>query len=308
MKTIHTYKTLWMPSILSICLLTTILLTACGPDARLDIAGMFHGSSPTIDKRIKESMAYNKKNGYATLQATAEEYHVYVCTDTHITHTQNRWREFIDAYQSDPICPVAIHLGDIIDATNEFDGIFQQTIRPAMQHQHKNDTLMAVVGNHDIYFKQWSKFVATFKTSTYYFVVVTPSGQQDLYVIYDSAEGTVGKQQLQWLTETLEWADTQQFRHIVVCTHTHFFKRDNSQTPCSNYSLEETYALLNLFSSHGVKMIWTGHDHYREITNMSSMTSIVLESMKDDDKHPAYMLVNMGEEISYQVIRMEAER
>lgn len=307
MKTNNTYKPTMMRYSIILAILTIVLI-ACGPDARLDMAGMFCGSSPIIDKRVEESMRYNEQHGYHTLQAPAEQYHVYVCTDTHIAETYHRWGEFIDTYHNDPLCPVAIHLGDIIDARNDFDGILKETIRQTTQQQTKKDTLMAVVGNHDIYFKQWSKFIATFKTSTYYFVVSTPSGKQDLYLVYDSAEGTLGTKQLKWLTEKLEWADKQDFRHIVVCTHTHFFKRDNSQTPCSNYSLEETYLLLNLFASHGVKMIWTGHDHYREITTMGSMTSIVLDSMKDEDKHPAYMLAKMGDEISYQIVQMSAKQ
>ena len=164
------------------------------------------------------------------------------------------------------------------------------------------DTLMAVCGNHDIYFKQWQHFIQTFKTSSYYFVVKTLSGQQDLFIVYDSADGTVGKKQLNWLRETLEWADKQGFRHIVACSHTHFFKRDGSQGHSSNYPQEETYALLNLLDTYGVDMLWTGHDHSREITQVKDLISIVVDSMKDEDKAPHYMLVKMGEKIDYEFV------
>ena len=161
---------------------------------------------------------------------------------------------------------------------------------------------MAVTGNHDIYFKQWPEYIKYFKTCYYYFVVETPSGKKDLFVVYDSADGTVGSKQLQWLRETLEWADKQDFRHIVACTHTHFFKRDGSQGHTSNYTQEETYALLNLFEKHGVDMVWSGHDHSREITQVKDMTCVVVDSMKDEDKKPFYMLVTMGEKIGYEFI------
>ena len=273
---------------------------SCGPDTRLDMVGMFAGSSPTIDKRFEQSMQYNQQAGYATIHALSDNYRVYVCTDTHIHKTRTRWEYFVATYHADSLCPVAVHLGDIIDATTDFayvEDVLKSTFLPT-----KSDTLMAVCGNHDIYFKQWEKFIKAFKTSSYYFVVTTPTGKKDLFVVFDSADGTVGSKQLDWLRETLTWAEKQDFRHIVACTHTHFFKRDNSQGHTSNYTLEETYALLNLFTQHGVEMIWFGHDHSREITQVKGMTCIVVDSMKDEDKEPYYMLVTMGEKMDYEFV------
>ena len=280
------------------------ILTSCGPDARLDLAGMFCGTSPKIDERFAESQVYNDSIGFATLQAPSEDYRVYVCTDTHIDTTQVRWTKFIESYRADTLCPVAIHLGDIIDAQNHYDGMYSAYQAVPKIIPDKYDTLMVVAGNHDIYFEQWSQFIKYFKTCTYYFIVRTPSGKQDLFICYDSADGTLGTEQLKWLKDKLEWAHTQGFRHIIGCTHTHLFKRDGSQGHTSNYTMEETYALLNLFSSHGVDMIWSGHDHTREITRVSGMTCIVVDSMKDQDKRPYYMLVTMGDAISYEFIPM----
>lgn len=285
------------------CALLTMTFTACGSDARLDMVGMFAGTSPTIDERFEESKKYNDSHPFVTLQAPADEYHVYVCTDTHVTKTQNNWTYFIDTYRQDALCPVAVHLGDIIDAQNYFDDMY--SAYEAVPHNPlKRDTLMAVAGNHDIYFKQWSEYIKYFKTCYYYFIVQTPSGHKDLFVVYDSADGTVGSKQLKWLKETLEWADKQLFRHIVACTHTHLFKRDSSQGHTSNYTLEETYALLNLLTKHGVEMVWSGHDHSREVTVVRDMTCIVLDSMKDENEHPYYMLVAMGDKIDYTFVHL----
>ena len=275
-----------------------VIFAAC---ERLDMVGMFAGSSPTIDERWEESMAYNQEAGFDTLYAVAEDYHLYVCTDTHITKKRNRWEHFIASYRADKLCPVAVHLGDIIDARTDVAYV-EEALAPQMEGTNKHDTLMAVCGNHDIYFQLWEKFLRVFKTSTYYFVVQTPAGKQDLFIVYDSADGTVGSKQLQWLENTLKWADTQNFRHVVACTHTHFFKRDGSQGHTSNYTIEETYALLNLFTQHNVKMVWSGHDHSREITQVKGMTCIVVDSMTEHDEHPYYMLVTMGDKIDYEFI------
>lgn len=275
-----------------------VIFAAC---ERLDMVGMFAGSSPTIDERWEESMAYNQEAGFDTLYAVAEDYHLYVCTDTHITKKRNRWEHFIASYRADKLCPVAVHLGDIIDARTDVAYV-EEALAPQMEGTNKHDTLMAVCGNHDIYFQLWEKFLRVFKTSAYYFVVQTPLGKQDLFIVYDSADGTVGSKQLQWLENTLKWADTQNFRHVVACTHTHFFKRDGSQGHTSNYTIEETYALLNLFTQHNVKMVWSGHDHSREITQVKGMTCIVVDSMTEHDEHPYYMLVTMGDKIDYEFI------
>ena len=275
-----------------------VIFAAC---ERLDMVGMFAGSSPTIDERWEESMAYNQEAGFDTLYAVAEDYHLYVCTDTHITKKRNRWEHFIASYRADKLCPVAVHLGDIIDARTDVAYV-EEALAPQMEGTNKHDTLMAVCGNHDIYFQLWEKFLRVFKTSTYYFVVQTPLGKQDLFIVYDSADGTVGSKQLQWLENTLKWADTQNFRHVVACTHTHFFKRDGSQGHTSNYTIEETYALLNLFTQHNVKMVWSGHDHSREITQVKGMTCILVDSMTEHDEHPYYMLVTMGDKIDYEFI------
>lgn len=85
-------------------------------------------------------------------------------------------------------------------------------------------------------------------------------------------------------------------------THTHFFMRDGSQGVATNFSIEETYALLNLFQAHGVDMVWSGHDHSREVTQYKDMTCIIVDSMKEEDKSPYYMRASMGEEITYEFV------
>ena len=163
----------------SLLLVLGSFFTACGPDASLDMVGMFAGTSPTIDERFEQSKEYNDKYGYATLQALSDDYHVYVCTDTHITKTRTRWEHFIRTYRMDMLCPVAVHLGDIIDARTDYEFVNEALERHPLSAilPIKPDTLMAVCGNHDIYFKQWNKFINTFKTCNYYFIVKTPTGK-----------------------------------------------------------------------------------------------------------------------------------
>ena len=49
-------------------------------------------------------------------------------------------------------------------------------------------------------------------------------------------------------------------------------------------------------------MVWSGHDHAREITEVKGMTTIVVDSMKDEDNKPFYMLVTLGKWINYKFV------
>lgn len=283
------------------CFMMLASFVACGPDARLDLIGNISGTSPRIDERWADSEKYNASHPFVTLHATEESYHVYVCTDTHITTDVSRWGNFVSAYRQDIKCPVAVHLGDIVDAQNHFDEV-HRAFAQMPKNPLKQDTMMVVAGNHDICFSQWPAFLETFKTSTYYFIVETPQGQRDLYIMFDSADGTVGGKQLKWLQEILVWAQNENFRHIIACTHTHFFMRDGSQGVTTNFSIEETYMLLNLFQSHGVDMVWTGHDHSREVTQYKDMTCIIVDSMTEEDRKPCYMVAYIADKITYDFV------
>ena len=255
----------------SLFLVLCSIFTACGPDARLDLVGNIIGSAPRTDVRFADSEKYNAEHPFVTIKAPVENYRVYVCTDTHITTDFYNWQNFIRAYRADLLCPVALHLGDIVDASNHYPDVLN-SFNEVPSNPLKPDTIMLVAGNHDICFKQWDEYLENFKTSVYYFIVETPLGQKDLFIMYDSADGTLGKKQLQWMRNTLEWASKQNFRHIVAGSHTHFFMRDNSQGIATNYPIEETYTLLRLFQSHGVDMLLTGHSHSREVTLFASQT------------------------------------
>ena len=251
-----------------------LLLCACNPDTwNLDVVGMVSGSSAGIDQRIDDSFRYNDEHGYPVIYATGESYNVFVATDTHVDRSRTNWKQFISDYHADPDCPLAIHLGDLINAQNHWD-YMAEPLSDLPANPLKKDTLLAVAGNHDLYFNQWKEYVQRFKTSTYYAIVRTPAGKQDLYIFIDTGEGFLGKRQTEWLKSTLTWANSQGFRHITVCTHTHLFKRDSSQGHTSNMPLEETYALLHLLKQNNVAMFWCAHDHSREVTNLGNGTAL----------------------------------
>ena len=144
----------------------------------------------------------------------------------------------------------------------------------------------------------------------------------DRFICLDSAEGTIGTAQLQWLRELLTGdagvspagasllttnhlplTTNQPFRHTIVFTHTHFFRRDHSQQHTSNYAIEETYELTSLLEQGGVDMYWCGHDHSREITDYAGFTSIVVDAIEDHYPPAFYMVATLSDQINYHFIQ-----
>ena len=286
--------------ILNILLLFAV--TACNPN--YDMPGMFNGSSERADKRLAESLEYNKQAGEINL-TVSEDYTVYVCTDTHVDSTTYNWRTFVKAYKADNNCPFAIHLGDLINAKGNFPRFFQAaTVSPAGYLAGK-DTIFYTLGNHDLYFNQWPEYKHYVGTSTYWFDTRTSGNKLlDLFICLDSGEGTLGVDGLEWLRTILEDKADKGYRHIIIFTHTHMFKQDDSQGHTSNYSMEETYEIANILTQYGVTEYWSGHDHAREKTSYGGVKYIVVDALEDPVPDAFYMKVRMAAEIQHEFIKV----
>lgn len=276
----------FIPYIFALCVLT---MAACNPN--YDMPGMFNGSSPKVAVRFAESMAYNDSVDVRHVVVPAADYRVYVCTDSHIDSTHYNIDSFAAAVAADTLCPFALHLGDLINAQGHMP-----YARAALQ----GIPFFITPGNHDLYFNQWQEFRSFFGSSVYWFDTRLSDGTLlDRFICLDSAEGTLGTEQMRWLREVLS---TDGYRHTVVFTHTHLFKQDNSQGHTSNYAIEETYELTSLLRQGGVDMYWCGHDHSREITHYAGFTSIIVDAIEDHYTPAFYMVADMTDEITYRFV------
>ena len=283
----------------ALCLL---LFSACN-NPNYDMPGMFNGTSPEVATRFAESMAYNAAAGETHLTVPAD-YRIYVCTDSHIDSTHRNLEQFVLAYKSDPLCPLALHLGDLVNAQGNFPHACRtlQT-EPVCAHR---DTLFITPGNHDIYFNQWTDYRNIFHTSSYWFDTQdnTTGNPLDLFICLDSAEGTLGTAQMKWLRSLLEEKAKTGYRHIIVFSHTHMFKQDASQGHTSNYAIEETAEITALFTKAPVVMYLCGAVSHREITRFGNTAYIIVDTCRDPEEKPYYMQVDMGSEIHYRFIAM----
>ena len=320
-------------------LLLLLLLPSCNPN--YDLAGFLNGTSPKVSTRFEQSIAYNDSVGVPAVVVPSADYHVYVCTDSHIDSIPTNLTTFVQAAAADTLCPFALHLGDLVNAQGHIPyaiSLLQDPPLPLLQREGESlapivegnlsplplcrgsrrgshPYLAIALGNHDIYFNQWDEWRSYFGTSVYWFYTMLPDSTiLDRFICLDSAEGTLGTAQLQWLRElltengsqpsTLNAQPSSSFRHTIVFTHTHLFKRDNSQGHTSNYAIEEIYELTSLLEQGGIDMYWCGHDHSREITDYAGFTSIVVDAIEDHYPPAFYMVATLSDQINYRFIQL----
>lgn len=291
----------------SICIIASVLLFAACADenSTLDMKGMFSPNGETIDARFEQSLAYNATRGEIHMDMQADDYTIYVCTDSHITRKTHRNLDyFVAQYRAAAAPKLALHLGDVIDAQKNFpcaDSILHfagQTIA---------DTLFVTPGNHDIYFKQWPIYREFFKSSVYWFDTRNGEKKLDLFICLDSAEGELGVKQMNWLRSLLDEKSKEGYRRIIVFSHTHLWKLDASQGHTSNMALEATYEFTSLLSQYGVEYYWCGHQHARQVVRFKGVTYMVLNATKDSENGQSYMIAHMGENVSYDYIDFPKE-
>ena len=273
-------------------------MASCGKN--IDYKGLFYTSNESPDERFAQSMDYNSSHGYVVITDVPDEYKVYVMSDIHVDFSTNTLDRYVSDFLADTTAPFSLCLGDLINATGHFD-YFAEHVKPVTDAGRK---IFYTVGNHDLYFNQWDEFFSRFGSSTYWFEVHTVSGSKDLYISIDSGNGALGCDQRNWLENVLRDKRYQGFRHVVVFTHTHFFKKDSSQGHTSNFSLEETYDLTDLFDRYDITMVLQGHSHSRDLTLFKDVIYLRVDALEDHYPDAYYTILKVGNYINYNFVKV----
>ena len=289
-----------MRTVCKYCLFTLLLmLVSCGKN--IDYLGIFYTGNESPDERFAQSMSYNAEHGYDKITGVPDYYEVYVMSDIHVDFSTDNLDSFVSDYLADTVAaPFALCLGDLINATDHFD-YFAEHVQPVTDAGRK---VYYTVGNHDLYFDQWPEYFKRFGSSTYWFEVQTVSGNKDLYIAIESGSGTLGVDQRDWLEGLLSEKHNQGYRHIVVFTHTHLFKKDTSQGHTSNFNLEETYDLLDLFDRYDVSLVLQGHSHSRDLTTFKDVVYLRVDALEDHYPDAYYTILNVGRYINFEFIKV----
>ena len=288
---------------------TMMLSTGCN---RLDILGMVVNRSHT-EERVADWLDYNSQNGMPVIENVPDEYHIYSCSDSHYSDRDgivpqgenDRLYQYVTNERNDPKAVFAILAGDLVNQSGEAGfKLVEEAISFNENTQAKNDPCFAVIGNHDVYYDCAEFYKKYFHTSTYTVTVKTVGGFKDLFIFLDSANGTFGQRQLEWLEEQLN----QEYRHCVVVSHNWFFRTtyNYTTTPAANLPLDEQYAFMDLMSRSNVELVIMGHFHAREQRQFGGVQYVMTDNLNDGGT-PSYLVVTMGEKITYDYEELDMD-
>ena len=258
---------------------------------KYDFKGMFMPTGEGVQTRFEQSMKMNK-DLYVGKVDTDEQYVFYSATDPHIDKTSRNLNTFNDALRNDEQAAFGVILGDCTDVRDNLPNYLDATVYDPDRHAY-NHRLFHILGNHDVYFKGWADFKELIGPSVFWFEADFKNGM-DLYISLDSATGTLGSKQTEWLKSFLT-DKRENYRHCIILTHTNLFYTDNSQATSGNMPIEEVYLLLDLLGKHNVTLVLQGHDHYREDLTYDNVRYTVLGTIKDESNAPEYLKLNVSE-------------
>lgn len=274
---------------------------------RLDVPGMAFNRSDT-EERVADWLDYDAQNKMPVIENVPDEYCIYSTSDSHYSERdtfesqgpKDRLYNYVTTERNDPNAIFSLLVGDLVNESGE--GGYKR-VKASMRFndktQAKDDPCFTVLGNHDVYFNCANFYKQYFHTSTYTVTVKTVGGYQDLYILLDSGNGTHGKRQLEWLEEQL--AHRADYRHCFVVSHNWLFRTsyNYTTTPAANLPLDEQYAFMDLMSNSNVELVLMGHFHMREQRQFGGVQYVMTDNLNDGGK-PSYVVVNVGEKITYE--------
>ena len=277
-----------------ILLTATLVLASCN---RLDVTGMFFSSGTHTEDRVAQWLEWNDQHSATVINGAPDQYNIYVCSDIHLEGNTDRISQFLQHEYADPSGLFSIVNGDL---ANESGPRPFRLLDSLLRLPSASDTCFVTIGNHDIYFDCQQYFQQYFHTSTYTVTVQTISGAKDLFVFLDSGNATHGQRQLQWLRQLLQQRD--QYRHVVVSTHTCLFRTsyNYSTTPAANLPEEEYYQLLDLMSDHNVSLFLMGHFHHKEQHTLGGVPYVMTDNLNEQKDQPSYLVVTCANKVSYR--------
>ena len=325
-----------MKKSISYILMATALLAASGLFSsceKVSPQGVLMGNT-SVDDRVKQSLVFytffdDKMD--KELPDTMTQYSFLVGSDSHITFDPGRLEEMIDigiAHDDLFFC----HLGDLADTKPEYYantslGLggckiewMDKYLEPFIDESHTAEMgyfidrrtgfwgkgeeftlpFYPVVGNHDITHNGWALFCDQFNTSFYEFTVKI-GDNYDRFIFLDSANGTLGKYQIEALENNILGHDGKQIRHTFTFTHTNIFRPSLNEF-ASTYCREELYYILDKLADWRTAIAFWGHVHAWDDRKFGEVRHITMPSMNFVD-HP-----NGGDDLIVRVTVYKDDR
>jgi len=234
----------------------------------VDLAGLF--GSNDLDERLKE------KNNFVYLTAAERDisttvtgdFSFIVMTDTHVENGDITDLKKIAPVITPNNVKFIVNLGDISQNGKEEDikAVTEYTKTIGVPYY-------PVIGNHDIYFGNWSVW-KQYIGSTRYRV----DGKDFTLFILDSANAFISSAQVDWLESELK--NVPAGNKVFVFTHSDFFVQDKIKIQ-QTYDLAERARIMSILRDDGkCKIVFMGHSHERVEKEFGDIQYVSIEDYK----------------------------
>jgi len=247
----------------------------------VDLSGFF--GSTDLDIRLEERNNFRFLNDSNRTLSLTEEYSFIVLTDTHI-EDGNAWglQKLKDVIDSNDEIKFVVIVGDITQYGQAQD--MRKFIEIASSLKVP---CYPVIGNHDIYFGNWSVWKDHIGSTRYRI-----DGTGATLFIMDSASAFFGKDQLDWLQKEIKSAQGR----VFVFSHANIFVE--SPVDIQQFTDTNERARITAILRNKCDAMFMGHVHKRTINEAGNVRYISIEDYYD---HRTYCLVSVKKTgIQYQ--------
>lgn len=257
---------------LSILALAVVFIFGCN---RLDM--------DPISKRVDENF-----NGELTLPGNIDptgsnQFTFMVMGDTHIGNASGEVMKAQVDHAKKNGAAFAVVAGDVTDYG---DGGQYKQFKAVMDQFSM--LYRTAIGNHDIFYSGWASYKSELGRSIYSF-----DADNVHIVMLDSGNGILGDRQLEWLDQDL--GGTSQPIKIIV---SHFPPWNGSFSSIYKMSSDEEAAILkDILHRHSVNIMFSGHYHGYNQTNIGGVSYIVTggaNSITDPGQKQHYVRVTVS--------------
>ena len=253
----------------------------------------FITSYEDVDERFEQSIRWNNHT-VREIDVPKSDYTIFSMGDSHVGSTKNLDTFFKKAMNENAATSVLV--GDLTTGHKEDYDVFLEhlPVRESLEY-------FAVAGNHDLYFGGWQYFYSIFGSSSYYFLVNTPTAS-DMFICLDSGGGTLGDKQIEWF-ENLLMTKRKNYRNCIVFTHNNIFRF--RPTVIANPMVEEIQVLVDLLIRYNVNMLVTAHDHKRNTDIFGNTIYITMDALEDSNDNASYLKIHVDDEnINYSFVKL----
>ena len=258
----------------------TLLIIGCS----VDLLGLF--GSNDVDERLKEKDQFRYLNGNErTPPSLPDDFDFIVLADTHVEGDITDLKKIKTVLDNDVTGNIKFMtiLGDITQT-----GV-KEDITEVMNFTRTLPVpCYPVIGNHDIYFGNWSSGWKEYIGSTRYKI----EGGDITLLVLDSANAFMGKEQIDWLEKQLKTAK----KNVFVLTHSDFFVQDKIKIQ-QLYDPAERARIMSMLRDK-CDIVLTGHSHERVEKEFGDVKFISIEDYKSTQTYCLVKVTPSG--VSYE--------